>query len=695
MSLLVAKDYANPNKSLWLPAGTSLPVGPTGPQGPPGFSSGQEYYFTNVANPAGPPYLTMTPTFTLIPGTSANLTTNGDSLEFLTDVGVPGTASIPAGTWAFQFHAETSGTTTATITVSLSTYNAGTITLINAGIPVPLFAGAVKDIYFSSLSVPSTPLVAGDQLLVSFVAGGLGGGDTITFYYDDDEQAEVVTSFSAPGNTGPTGPTGPQGANGLGFTGPAGPTGAQGLPGVGSTGPAGATGPQGIPGSGANASTWAAFKAISNVDLSGNTLSNGAVNVSNVYATSAGFGGTSLIPLTTISSLGTVACVNATATQSLEVASVTELGNISVYGANRPVGTNALYAEGGVTLTGGGVVHGVEIGALTVGGVDTVRIDVLPVGIGINSATYVQVAAAGAASMAAGGALSLAGGDYIEANSDTFRVINTSSGNQQTTIYSGFYDGPYGVSNTYPMVVGNNGTAGTEILNVNNITGNALSPMNLSNVSNVIGTVPNGMGLYNVKEIGNPASTMFLNGVGLINNGLSTMDLSGVRTINSRPVFINGSFFSSTTQAQTGSVSNTPTPITFDTMVASNGVALVGAPPSSQIQVSKTGLYSFQFSAQLDKTGGGTSQVEIWLRKNGNDIPDTATQVVVAGTNGETVMTVPFFLDLSANDIVECVFASGDATMVIASFPAWTAPADPYTRPAIPSIIANLNLLST
>lgn len=695
MSLLVAKDYANPGKSLWLASGTQLPVGPTGPQGPPGFSSGQEYYFTNVANPAGSPYLTMTPTFNLIAGSTIGLLNNGDKIEFLTDPGIPTEATIPGGTWSFQFHAETTGPTTPTITVSLSTWNAGTPTLLNTGVPVPLIAGPTKDLYFSSLSVPPTVLTAGDQLLVEFTAGGLTGGANIIFYLDDDEQCEVVTSFANVGNTGPTGPQGPTGANGLGFTGPAGPTGSQGIPGVGSTGPAGATGPQGIPGSGANASTWAAFKAISNVDLSGNTLVNGAVNVSNVYATSAGFGGTSLIPLTTISSLGTVAAVNMTATQSLEVATVTELGNISVYGANRPVGTNALYAEGGVTLTGGGAVHGVEIGALTVGGVDTQRIDVLPVGIGINAATYVQVAAAGAASMAAGGALSLAAGDYIEANTDDFRVINTTSGNQQTTIRAGFYDGPFGLSNTYPMVIGNNGSAGTEILNVNTITGTPSNTFDMSNVRSIIGRVPFGLGIYNVAEIGNPANAMFLNGVGLINNPASTMDISGVRTINQRPIFINGSFFSSNTQTQTGGSSNTPTPIAFDVTTVSNGVDLSGSAPSSQIRVSKDGLYSYQFSCQLDKSGGGISACDIWLRRNGTDIPDTATQVVVAGTNGETVMTVPFFVDLSANDVLETVFASGDDTMAITAFPAWTTPGDPYDRPAIPSIIANINLLST
>ena len=636
----------------------------------------------------------MTPTFTLIAGSTRTFSSNGDEQGYLTDVGIPTAPSIPGGTWAFQFHAETSGTTSATITVTLSTYNGGTITPINTGNDVPLIAGATKELYFTSLSVPPTVLTAGDQLLVTFTAGGLGGGDTISFYMDDDEQAEVITSFVSPGNTGPTGPQGPTGANGVGFTGAAGPTGAQGLPGVGATGATGATGPAGTPGTAANASLWAVFPAVSNVDMSGNSISNAntiasttLVNNSNAWTRTLGIGGTTFIPFTSIDNLG-----NGAFGQSVVASNSAEIANISVYGVNRPPGTNALYAEGGVTLDGGGTVHGIAIGTLPVAGVNTQRIDVLPVGIGINAATYVQVAAAGAASMAAGGALSLAGGDYIEANTDDFRVINTTSGNQQTTIRAGFYDGPFGLSNTYPMVVGNNGTAGTTILNVNSITGTPSNTFDLSNVRSIIGRVPFGLGLYNVAEIGNPANAMFLNGVGLINNPASTMDLSGVRTINQRPVFINGSFFSSNTQAQTGGASNTPTPITFDATTVSNGVDLSGSVPSSQIRVSKDGLYSFQFSAQLDKTGGGTDGVEIWLRRNGTDIPNTATQVVVAGNNGETVMTVPFFLDLSANDYIETVFASGDATMEIAAFP---AQASPYVRPAVPSILANINLLST
>ena len=689
MSLLVARDYANPNRSLWIPSGTQLPVGPTGPAGPPGFSSGLTYYFTNV--PVGMLNYTMTETFNLIAQATYIRTADGKVATFVS--GPVGVDVINGGTWNFNFHASTSGTTTTSVTIELATDDGVSppVTIATTQ-PISIFQGTSVEEYIGNLAVPTTVVTPTTTLMVTFNITGLVSGDSFVLYTDGDTQSEVLTTFSVPGNTGPTGPQGIQGLQGTGgFTGPAGPTGAQGLQGVagtGFTGPVGATGPAG---SAANVSNWAVFPAVQDVNISNRNLSNVAtvnsttiVNNSNAWTRTLGVGGTTLVPFTTIDNLG-----NGAFGQSVVASNSAQIANISSYGVNRPVGTNALYVSGGTTLDGGGAVHGITIGTLPVAGINTQRIDVLPVGIGVNAATYIQLAALGAGSFAAGGALSLAGGDYIEANSDTFRVINTSSGNQQTTIYSGFYDGPYGVSNTYPMVVGNNGTAGTTILNVNSITGTASNTFAISNVSNIIGTLPAQMGLYNVKEIGNVSNTMFLNGVGLINNPTTTMDLSGVRTINNRPVFINGAFSDFTNQLQTGGVADTPTPITFDTTTTANGISL--GSPASRIVVSKTGLYQYQFSAQLDKTGGGSSSMEIWLRRNGTDLSGTATQVVVAGTNGETVMTVPFFLDLSANDYIETVFASSDATMQVSTFPAQTTP---YVRPAVPSILATMNLLS-
>jgi hypothetical protein len=690
MSLLVARDYANPGRSLWIPSGTSLPVGPTGPAGPPGFSSGVSYYFTNV--PVGMLNYTMTETFNLIPQATYIRTADGKVATFVS--GPVGVGVINGGTWNFNFHATTSGTTTTSVTIELATDDGVSppVTIATTQ-PINIFQGTSVEEYLGNLAIPTTTITPTTTLMVTFNITGLVSGDSFVLYTDGDTQSEVLTTFAVPGNTGPTGPQGIQGLQGTGgFTGAKGDTGAQGPTGAGFTGPQGPQGDTGAPGSGANASQWSIYPATQTVNLCNFSLSNvnsnlstTTVNNSNSWTRTLGIGGTTSIPFSSVDNLG-----NAAFGQSVTASNSAQVANLSVYGVNRPAGTNALYASGGVTLDGGGVVHGITIGTLPVAGINTQRIDVIPAGIGINAATYIQLAAVGAGSFAAGGALSLAGGSYIEANSATFRHINTTSGNQQTTVYAGFYDGPYGVSNTYPMVVGNNGTAGTTILNVNSITGTASNTFSISNVSNIIGTLPAQMGLYNVLEIGNVSNTMFLNGVGLIQNQASTMDLSGVRTINSRPVFINGAFSDFTNQLQTGGVSNTPTPITFDTTTTANGISL--GSPASRIVVSKDGLYQFQFSAQLDKTGGGSSSMEIWLRRNGNDIPGTATQIVVAGTSGETVMTVPFFLDLSANDYIETVFASSDATMQVSTFPATTTP---YVRPAVPSILATMNLLST
>jgi hypothetical protein len=112
---------------------------------------------------------------------------------------------------------------------------------------------------------------------------------------------------------------------------------------------------------------------------------------------------------------------------------LTNFGQIVVNGVYRPANTNSLYVQGGVTLDGGGTVHGITIGTQPIAGINTMRIDVLPTGIDIVAATYITIdavatfnaAAGGAASVAAGGALSLAGGSYVEINTANINVIST------------------------------------------------------------------------------------------------------------------------------------------------------------------------------------------------------------------------------------------------------------------------------
>lgn len=168
---------------------------------------------------------------------------------------------------------------------------------------------------------------------------------------------------------------------------------------------------------------------------------------------------------------------------------------------------------------------------------------------------------------------------------------------------------------------------------------------------------------------------------------LSVSSITGLQTINGKDIYTFGEFL--TTSNVTVTNSNTPTVIPFDTNTVGNQVAL----SSGAIQVAQQGLYKYNVSIQLDKSGGGTSFCDFWVRVNGNDIANTGSQITVQGNTGETLANCFYYLTLNANDTVESVFASDDNTMTATYFPAWVTPGDPYDRPAIPAVIASIELL--
>ena len=139
----------------------------------------------------------------------------------------------------------------------------------------------------------------------------------------------------------------------------------------------------------------------------------------------------------------------------------------------------------------------------------------------------------------------------------------------------------------------------------------------------------------------------------------------------------HGSYFDTTTQ--TNPVANAVNLFKYNSLVTEQ--AVTRGNPTSKIYVAQTGVYNFQFSAQLDKTGGAASAVYIWPRINGVNLPDSATKIVIDGPNSEIVAAWNFVLVLQANDYFELAWESSDTNVVI-----------PYVAatgniPAIPSII--------
>jgi hypothetical protein len=98
---------------------------------------------------------------------------------------------------------------------------------------------------------------------------------------------------------------------------------------------------------------------------------------------------------------------------------------------------------------------------------------------------------------------------------------------------------------------------------------------------------------------------------------------------------------------------NTPYSMSFSSTDFSSGIT-IGGPIRNQIQISNTGVYDIQFSAQVDKTSGTTVSSYIWLAKNGIDIPDSNTQITLAGGQADAqVAAWNFYVSASAGDYYE------------------------------------------
>jgi len=139
-----------------------------------------------------------------------------------------------------------------------------------------------------------------------------------------------------------------------------------------------------------------------------------------------------------------------------------------------------------------------------------------------------------------------------------------------------------------------------------------------------------------------------------------------------------GSFFDTTTQ--TAAVINTAYAMTFNSTDLSQGVTL--GTPTSRVYVDTINTYNIQFSAQVVNTsGGGAHRIWIWLRKNGADVPNTATVIRIQGSNSEAVAAWNFLLEMNQGDYFELMWAVDDIGVQLKNFAASAF------HPAVPSII--------
>jgi hypothetical protein len=133
---------------------------------------------------------------------------------------------------------------------------------------------------------------------------------------------------------------------------------------------------------------------------------------------------------------------------------------------------------------------------------------------------------------------------------------------------------------------------------------------------------------------------------------------------------------------QTGSLT-AGTAITYNTQDISDGVTLVD---NSKLTVPNTGIYDVQFSAQFKNVSNSQQIVTIWVKVNGTDVANSATNVTIparksAGIFGYQVAAWNFFFQLNSADYVQLYWLPESLDVTLEALPSTAL------HPAIPSML--------
>lgn len=151
---------------------------------------------------------------------------------------------------------------------------------------------------------------------------------------------------------------------------------------------------------------------------------------------------------------------------------------------------------------------------------------------------------------------------------------------------------------------------------------------------------------------------------------------------------IFGSYHDETIQIHTNT--NVPKALELSNIDFYNGMMLnldsFNRPTILKVPVS--GIYNLQFSAQINRTTGGTTeQVSFWCRQNGIDVPASNTHMNVVANSRFLVASWNFYFDCQMNDELQLIWSvTALGIKLDALAPDLTVP-----HPATPSLIVTIS----
>jgi len=166
------------------------------------------------------------------------------------------------------------------------------------------------------------------------------------------------------------------------------------------------------------------------------------------------------------------------------------------------------------------------------------------------------------------------------------------------------------------------------------------------------------------------------------NNRSTPTPLSALAASGSFVKAAYGSFFDTT--SQTASLADTIYAVNHNTTDLSNGVSIVNG---TRITISETGTYTIISTHQYVHSTGGVVTITGWLRKNGNDVSYSGTNLRLKGNGDKDLYAINYFVEAEAGDYYELMWSADGTDTYIVATPARTGP----VRPAVPSVITTVN----
>jgi hypothetical protein len=148
-----------------------------------------------------------------------------------------------------------------------------------------------------------------------------------------------------------------------------------------------------------------------------------------------------------------------------------------------------------------------------------------------------------------------------------------------------------------------------------------------------------------------------------------------------------GSFWDETSQVP--ALANTAYGIKLRQIdTASRGIKIIS---DTRLTIDHPGIYSITFSIQFSNTDSSIHDTNVWLRKNGGDVPASDSRFSVTlkhgSVDGNVIGCVNFVLGLTTNDYLELIWATSNVAAYIHAEAAQTSP---FAHPSIPGVICTV-----